>query len=82
MSAIFGIINKNGEAIDEAMAAKMQTSLLHRAVDGKGLFINDEVMFGHHKLIVHRRQTNEQQPWEMDDCVITSDARIDNIAKN
>ncbi len=79
MSAIFGIINKTGSAVDETMATKMQTSLLHRAVDGKNLYINDEVMFGHHKLIVHRRQKWEQQPLEADDCIITSDARIDNI---
>lgn len=79
MSAIFGIINKKGDAIDTAMATKMQTSLLHRAVDGKNMLIPGEMMFGHHKLIVHRRQTEEQQPFEHDDCIITSDARIDNI---
>nr|MBA3673392.1 asparagine synthetase B [Chitinophagaceae bacterium] len=79
MNAIFGIINKTGYAVDETMATKMQTSLLHRAVDGKNLYINGEVMFGHHKLVVHRRQKWEQQPLEADDCIITSDARIDNI---
>ena len=78
MSAIFGIVNKKGDAIDADQAATMQGTLLHRSVDGKGMVTDDEVMFGHHKLIVHRRQTNEVQPFEYEDCIITCDARIDN----
>ncbi len=79
MSAIFGIVNKNGVAIDSAIAAKMQHTLLHRAVDGKVMVISGEVMFGHHKLIVHRRQKDEIQPIESEGLIITCDARIDNI---
>ena len=79
MSAIFGIINKSGALVDKALADKMQTSLLPRAVDGKNIYHNGNIMFGHHKLIVHSRQTNEQQPLDYNDCIITSDARIDNI---
>ncbi len=79
MSAIFGIINKKGEAVSEEMIDKMQSSLLHRAVDGKAIFKEGNIMFGHHKLIVHRRQAQEQQPLQIDDYIITCDARIDNI---
>ncbi len=79
MSAIFGIINKNCAAINVTMINKMQQSLLHRAIDGKYICVEENIMFGHHKLIVHRRQTLEQQPLQLDDCIITSDARIDNI---
>lgn len=79
MSAIFGIINKNGKPVEDTMIDKIQSSLLHRAVDGKSIFKEGNMMFGHHKLIVHRRQAQEQQPFEIEDCVITCDARIDNI---
>ena len=56
MSAIFGIINKNGEPVEEEMIEKMRSNLLHRAVDGSGIVKAGNIMFGHHKLIVHRRQ--------------------------
>ena len=79
MSAIFGIINKNGEPVEDEMIEKMQSSLLHRAVDGSGVIKAGNMMFGHHKLTVHRRQANEKQPLQLDDLVITCDARIDNI---
>src|SRR5437868_1566964 len=79
MSAIFGIINKKGNAVDETMTTKMQQSLLHRAIDGKNIYSAGSMMFGHHKLIVHRRQALEQQPLELDDIIISCDARIDNI---
>ena len=79
MSAIFGIINKDGTQVKEALVTKMEQSLLHRAVDGKKIHTEENIMLVHHKLIVHRRQTLEQQPFQSDDCVITSDARIDNI---
>jgi asparagine synthase (glutamine-hydrolysing) len=79
MSAIFGIINKNGEPVDKGMIGKMQSSLLHRAVDGQGIHAEGAMMFGHHKLTVHRRQAQEKQPLLWEDFVITCDARIDNI---
>lgn len=79
MSAIFGIVNKNGSAILETDVVKMQESLQHRAVDGQGIYCNANIMFGHHKLVAHRRQKLEQQPLQSDSIIITCDARIDNI---
>ena len=57
---------------------KMQEALVHRAVDGKGVWFSGNILLGHHKLAITPEQQTEQQPFEYLDFVITADARIDN----
>ncbi len=78
MSAIFGLINKTGKPVEEQAIQKMQESLIHRAVDGHGTWHSDNLFLGHHKLVITQEQSIERLPFEDDDLVITSDARIDN----
>lgn len=85
MSAIFGIINKQGRRIEEADASKIQAALQHRAVDGKGVWLNEQVLLGHHMLTITPEQRHEIQPVEDGDYVITADALIynrDNLFSN
>jgi asparagine synthase (glutamine-hydrolysing) len=78
MSAIFGMINKNGRPVDQQRANKIQQAMLHRATDGKGTYLSGNVFLSHHKLIISPAQQNEAMPLEQDGFVITADARIDN----
>jgi len=78
MSAIYGIFNKNGDAVKEEQLSKLQHAMRHRATDGNGVWKNGNIAFGFCKLVAHSRQENEQLPVEADDFVLTADARIDN----
>ena len=78
MSAIFGIINKNGQPLDEQLIAKIQHVLLHRAIDGKGYWQDTTAFLGNHQLSVTALQQTGFTPPERGDLVITADARIDN----
>jgi len=77
MSAIFGIINRKGDKLEEDIP-KMQGALLHRAVDGKGVWYTEQELLGHHQLIITPEQRFEKLPFEEDNLVVTTDARIDN----
>ena len=78
MSAIFGIINKNEKPVEERLVQKMQESLIHRAVDGKGTWHSDYILLGHHKLTITPQQEDEYLPYEDENWVITADARLIN----
>jgi asparagine synthase (glutamine-hydrolysing) len=78
MSAIWGIINKKGKPIDQQLVDSIFTSIAHRATDGKGLWIEQNVALGHCLLKVHPQQDFENQPEQLSDLIITADARLDN----
>lgn len=78
MSAIFGIINKNGRPVEQVITNKMQQAIAHRATDGKGLWHHANAALGFCKLVVYPQQKNEQLPLEAGDLILTADARIDN----
>jgi|WetSurMetagenome_2_1015567.scaffolds.fasta_scaffold00105_34 asparagine synthase (glutamine-hydrolysing) len=78
MSAIFGIINKDGSAVDVSAVKTIQNALSHRAADGVGAYLHENAAFGHCRLYVQPRQQSEDQPYSIDGLVITADARIDN----
>lgn len=77
MSAIFGIINKNGAPVSEQEASRMQQAMLHRATDGQRTLLSGNCFLGHHLLVVSPHQKVESLH-EEGNLVITADARIDN----
>jgi len=78
MSAIFGIINKSGNHVDREEVDVMLTSLLHRANNGNGVWIDGNVALGHCLLKVFPQQNFEKQPQKFSDLTITADVRLDN----
>jgi asparagine synthase (glutamine-hydrolysing) len=78
MSAVFGIINKNGKPVEQQTIDRAMSAIAHHAADGKKILQRQNIAFGFLKLIVHPNQINEQLPAESGDIVLTADARIDN----
>lgn len=78
MSAIFGIINKNGRPVEESSISKIEDALIHRATDGRQVWHQHNTALGFCKLAVYPQQQNETLPLEAGDIVLTADARIDN----
>lgn len=78
MSAIFGIINKQSQAIAPATIQCITQSLAHRAIDGTGTWQDNHVVIGHCKLAMTPAEQQQTMPFVKDDLVITADIRIDN----
>ncbi|NTW32399.1 MAG: hypothetical protein HGB12_07220, partial [Bacteroidetes bacterium] len=78
MSAIFGIVNKKGNVVEESSVNAIRQAIAHRATDGSGLWQKQNIVFGHCNLFVYPQQKDEQLPLESENLVITADARIDN----
>lgn len=78
MSAIFGIINKNGQPVEETLIVSIRNAIAHRATDGQTISEHRNATFGHCRLYVHPQQRYELQPFCSDNFVISADARIDN----
>jgi asparagine synthase (glutamine-hydrolysing) len=78
MSAIFGIINKDGKPVDELKINAMRNAIAHRATDGQASFVHGNAAFGHCRLYVHPQQLFEHQPYCTGNLVITADVRLDN----
>jgi len=78
MSAIFGIINKNGKPVELTEIQAMQSALKHRAVDGSGIYHSGNTLIGHQNFVTSIYQKQGCLPFEDDTYIITCDARIDN----
>jgi asparagine synthase (glutamine-hydrolysing) len=78
MSAIFGIVHKNGKAVDPTQTELLEGTLQHRCTDGKSLFLDGNVAFGHCRLYTHPQQRFENQPSSMGSLLVTADIRLDN----
>lgn len=78
MSAIFGIVNKGGNPVEELKINAMMKAIAHRATDGQAVSIHGNAAFGHCRLYIHPQQQYEHQPFSYDKLVITADARLDN----
>jgi len=78
MSAIFGIIYKDGKPAEQQEADVLHASISHRATDGKGTWLEDNVVLGHCLLKTFPQQEFEKQPQQLDSSIITADARLDN----
>ena len=73
MSAIFGIINKHGQPLEDNIIRQMQHALAHRATDGQCYRRTPNLFFGQYDL-----NNTSQQTLEHGDLIIATDARIDN----
>lgn len=73
MSAIFGIINKHGQHLEDNAIQQMQHALAHRATNGKYYWRSPNVFFGQYDL-----NSTSQQTLEQGGIIIATDARIDN----
>jgi asparagine synthase (glutamine-hydrolysing) len=69
---------RNGKDVDSELMKKMNEKLSHRGPDGSKTWVNDNVGLGHQMLWTTPESLHEELPFEEDDLVITSDARIDN----
>jgi asparagine synthase (glutamine-hydrolysing) len=78
MSAIYGIINKDGKPVDPEMVQKMKQAMKHRAKDGGAEWMGDNAAFGFCHLIVYPNQEHEKLPLENGDLVITANAHLHN----
>jgi len=78
MSAIFGIINKDGKPVEETLINAVRNAIAHRATDGQASIVNRNAAFGHCRLYVHPQQQYEHQPYCFGNLVITADVRLDN----
>jgi asparagine synthase (glutamine-hydrolysing) len=78
MSGICGILHFDGKPVDQSLLERMTALLDYRGPDGKGLWVNGHVGFGHTMFRTTYESANEQQPCSLDGNVyITANARID-----
>lgn len=77
MSAIFGILDLEGRAIEPAWVKSMQEDLAHRGPDGQRLYMEDSLVLGHMLLQVTPESIYDQSPYEENGLVITANARLD-----
>jgi asparagine synthase (glutamine-hydrolysing) len=62
MCGITGIINLNNQRIDESVISSMTDAIAHRGPDGRGVFIDGNVSFGHRRLSIIDVSDNGAQP--------------------
>lgn len=80
MSAIFGVVNWNGQPVDAANLARMDAALAAHGVDAGGVWIDGHVGLGQRQAFVTPEDRFERQPRVCSGGhgVLVSDARIDN----
>ena len=62
MCGIAGIINKKGAYISHDELQKMNDTMIHRGPDAEGIYIDDNVGFGHRRLSIVDLSENGNQP--------------------
>jgi len=78
MSAIFGIVSKNGKPVEPSSINAMLAAIAHRATDEKNFYTSGNIALGHCLLKVYPQQEYEHCPLSAYGCTITADARLDN----
>lgn len=80
MSGIAGLLHLDGTPVATEQLARMTDALAHRGLDGRGLWVDGAVGFGHRLLHTTPESLHETQPFRSDDgnLVIVCDGRIDN----
>ena len=62
MCGITGIFFKNGRLVDKNCLERMTNSILHRGPDGAGLYVDNNLGFGHRRLAIIDLTENGRQP--------------------
>jgi asparagine synthase (glutamine-hydrolysing) len=80
VSAICGIVHRNGQAVETQAIERIMTALDAYGPDGSYVWQKDSVALGHQMLHITPESLEEKLPWqdEVTGLVITADARIDN----
>lgn len=79
MSAIFGLMHRDGRPVEPESIQKMNSALAVHGPDGGGLIIRGNMAFGHRLHGFTPEDRYERQPLEVDDGVwLVSAGRIDN----
>jgi asparagine synthase (glutamine-hydrolysing) len=78
MSAIFGILRFDDEAVSPRDIERMGNTLTHRGPDGRKTAVEDNVAMGHCLLRVNEEDWFEAQPIRDGELLLVADARIDN----
>ena len=63
MCGIAGIINKKSLPVDQDKLLKMRDSLIHRGPDAAGIYIDNNIGFGHRRLSIIDLSENANQPY-------------------
>lgn len=80
MSALLGLLDRNGDPLEAGILERMHERLAHRGPDGGDCWQARRVGLGH-QLLATTPQARDEQPYRDGDLVITADARLDNRAK-
>lgn len=78
MSAIAGVWRLDNSPADRAELNRMLEVLAHRGPDVGSAWLENSVGLGHRMLWTTPESLHEALPLQMQNCVITADARIDN----
>jgi len=78
MSAIYGVIQKNGKPVTPAMAEAMRQTLQHRAIHGHDAWLHEHVLIGHCRLDMVIGAPQSRGVIITDDIVLAADVRLDN----
>jgi asparagine synthase (glutamine-hydrolysing) len=78
VSAIAGLVRRDGQPIDPAELDALSASLAHRGPDGRNAWHGGPVGLVHCLLRVAPEAEHAAQPYQRDGRVITADVRLDN----
>jgi asparagine synthase (glutamine-hydrolysing) len=80
MSAIFGILRFDGDAVSARDLERMGNTLAHRGADGRKFVTNGRIGVGHGLMRVNQEDFFEAQPVDdrAADLILAADCRIDN----
>lgn len=78
MSAIFGIVRFDGDAVAQRDIERMGKMLAHRGPDGRQVGVEGVMAMGHCLMRVNREDWFEAQPVREGPLTLVADARIDN----
>ena len=62
MCGISGLFNIDGSAVDETLIQKMNDSQIHRGPDAEGVWIDNNIGFGHRRLKIIDLSDESNQP--------------------
>jgi asparagine synthase (glutamine-hydrolysing) len=78
MSGIAGILNLDGGILHSSDLQAMRQALGHRGPDGSNIWHSGSVGFAHLALFTTPESHHDPMPRQHQQCVITSDSRLDN----
>lgn len=78
MSAIFGIINKNGQPVNNAVTESICSAMQHRAIDGQHVRHEQNVLIGQCTLQLLTTPDACIMPFVSEDVIIAADVLLDN----